>query len=143
MCLYFLNILFINLFFSNFTGESSRIRKKVPVLKIKKIKYQTPLRKLDDNLNVNLCRYCYQNFGRKFNQTRHENNCSRNRKNILGTRFFCNNCGSNFKHDKSLRRHKINDCGMTHKCKKCEKVFGTLRTLKVHVRKCRKNKETK
>ncbi|XP_043465627.1 zinc finger protein 283-like isoform X2 [Leptopilina heterotoma] len=118
------------------------ITKKMPLLKVKRIEYLTPLKKLDDNVNINLCRYCNKNIGKKNNQTRHENNCSHNRKiknKILGSRFLCNNCGSNFKHKYSLRNHEFYDCGISHKCKICQSVYVTLRALNKHVRKCRKS----
>ncbi|XP_043465547.1 zinc finger protein 569-like, partial [Leptopilina heterotoma] len=114
------------------------------LLKVKNVEQLLRSEKASDSVDIFLCRYCSQKFGQKFKRTVHEKTCSRNgriKKDMLQSQFYCDQCGSQFKQERSLKRHMLHDCGKTHQCKKCGKIFGTLRTLNLHVRKCRTAKD--
>lgn len=114
---------------------------QVPHLAVRRIEQMLPRRRrrVNDSGNIYLCRYCNQMFGKKFKKTIHEKTCSRNEnieKSLLHSLYYCDQCGSNFKQIKSLNRHRFYDCGIIHKCEKCNKIFGTQRNLKCHIQKC-------
>lgn len=110
---------------------------ELPILKVRRLEELVPPEEDNVKVNIYLCRFCKQNFGRGSSKKVHENTCSFNRemkKSMLRTRFCCKNCGSNFNRKKHLIEHTTNDCGKIHECKKCNKIFGTLGSLLRHHR---------
>lgn len=90
------------------------------------------------NPNIIVCRYCRRCFSNIYVNNKHEVTCLLNPINAGKERYICNNCLSNFKYQADLRYHRKYDCGITHKCIKCDKVYSSSRILRKHVeRKCK------
>lgn len=83
-----------------------------------------------------ICRYCKRKFGRTNAKTFHENKCFMNPTSLAKEKrmFNCNDCGYSSNQKKQFIRHKSSDCGVMHKCKKCDKIYSTLANLMRHYR---------
>lgn len=122
---------------SIYVTDDGVIMTRMPQLNVRRIEQ---LKSWDDGHKSGdfyLCRYCNLKFVKKYKRTIHEGNCSRNEKinkSILRDRFCCNNCGCHFNRRDTLIHHTTKDCGVIHKCEKCNKIFGTILGLKKHIR---------
>ncbi|XP_043465633.1 zinc finger protein 85-like [Leptopilina heterotoma] len=108
---------------------------KRPLLKVKRIQHPTPLKEVNDNINIHLCRFCNRKFNVKARKDQHEKFCTRNPmidESILRDRFCCDNCGSSFKQKQALDAHEKSNCCNTPKCKKDEKeITNEMPVLKI------------
>ncbi|XP_043465546.1 zinc finger protein 33B-like [Leptopilina heterotoma] len=86
------------------------------------------------------CRFCNRNFEASRGKTVHEKKCSHNpavkekNKRFL---FSCH-CGANFNLKYKFTRHKKNECGKTHRCFICHKIYKRQDYLTQHIRKANK-----
>lgn len=84
-----------------------------------------------------LCRFCGRNFGSLSGKTRHEDQClhnptsNREKKHL---KFCCQQCGYNFSCKGSFNTHKAY-CGVTQRCKICNKLYSSRNNLIRHYRK--------
>lgn len=91
------------------------------------------------------CRFCGKNFGRISGRTHHENLCTRNPASSQPKELFafsCDDCGCSFKHKWELNCHEAYDCGVTHRCRICNRTYSRLYNLRAHFRKglCKANR---
>ncbi|XP_051168898.1 histone-lysine N-methyltransferase MECOM-like [Leptopilina boulardi] len=84
------------------------------------------------------CRYCERaNFGSIIGKKLHEYNCYLNPRNVEEKKqlmFKCSDCSFACNRKQYLNYHKTHDCGKKHKCEICDKHYGTLRSLQLHIR---------
>lgn len=85
------------------------------------------------------CQYCQMGFGaikgRKYHEFRCALNPIKNGKKKNFPTFTCNDCGFNCRNKSTLTRHQTYDCGVTHFCKKCDRIYSSLTALVNHNRK--------
>lgn len=109
-------------------------------LSVRNFDFLTPTEEYDDNMEMYTwkCQYCGMSLGTISGKTRHENNCSHNpsiSKEKRSWMFSCNKCGHNFSRKHYLSSHIAYDCGRTHKCEICHKIYSQIAHLKRHFRK--------
>lgn len=85
---------------------------------------------------VEECKFCRRNFGTLSGKTRHEDKCLQNpaiNKELRRLRFSCHKCGFNFSSKGSFNKHKAY-CGVSQKCKICNKMYSSRNNLERHFR---------
>lgn len=111
----------------------------MPVLKTKGLDSQIPLKVVNHNKNIYLCRFCNRNFQQDNLKQKHQKICTSKRKlekRMLIGRFCCVNCDCSFKHKYNLKTHIKHYCNVKpEKCMMCKKICPNLRSLKYHIKK--------
>lgn len=104
----------------------------MPILSIKRIEMLLSTEEVNESEMK--CQYCRRKFGLIKSKYYHETKCPLNPINNKGKRYICNNCTFICKRKCDLNSHKRHDCGITHKCEKCYKVFSEKLTFRRHIK---------
>ncbi|KAK0096627.1 hypothetical protein PV326_004921 [Microctonus aethiopoides] len=85
------------------------------------------------------CEYCNRTFATKGTLSRHLMYfCTMNRTSASFQsdirQFICQRCGTCFKRKSHLDEHTRHDCGRTHQCEFCKRMFAYSRSLKQHLK---------
>lgn len=97
-------------------------------------KFQTQ----ESDVEVYRCRYCFKSFGQEHFRSRHERNtCISNPLNDqqrTQNLYTCNVCSASYIRKRHLQDHQRDDCGKTHICAKCGRIYSEKSSLRRHMR---------